>query len=52
MPSPRFIRLKAYITVQVCIKSQMGTKQLPMTLLNSVITLKLIIWVRKKKNVR
>nr|DAH14051.1 MAG TPA: hypothetical protein [Caudoviricetes sp.] len=30
----------------------MGTKQLPMTLLNSVITLKLIIWVRKKKNVR
>lgn len=30
----------------------MGTKQLPTTLLNSVITLKLIIWVRKKKNVR
>ena len=30
----------------------MGTKQLPMTLLNSVITLKLIIWVKKKKNVR
>nr|DAP66626.1 MAG TPA: hypothetical protein [Caudoviricetes sp.] len=30
----------------------MGTKQLPMTLLNSVITLKLIIWVRKRKNVR
>nr|DAF36575.1 MAG TPA: hypothetical protein [Bacteriophage sp.] len=30
----------------------MGTKQLPITLLNSVITLKLIIWVRKKKNVR
>lgn len=27
----------------------MGTKQLPTTLLNSVITLKLIIWVRKKK---
>ena len=48
----RFIRLKAYITVQVCIKSQMGTKQLTTTLLNSVITLKLIIWVRKKKNVR
>lgn len=50
--SPRFIRLKAYMAVQVCIKSQMGTKQLPMTLLNSVITLKLIIWVRKRKNVR
>nr|DAH37708.1 MAG TPA: hypothetical protein [Caudoviricetes sp.] len=30
----------------------MGTKQLPITLLNSVITLKLIIWVRKRKNVR
>lgn len=30
----------------------MGTKQLSTTLLNSVITLKLIIWVRKKKNVR
>nr|DAE35471.1 MAG TPA: hypothetical protein [Caudoviricetes sp.] len=24
MPSPRFIRLEAYITVQVCIKSQAG----------------------------
>jgi hypothetical protein len=43
MPSPRFIRLEAYVTVRVCIKSQMGTKQLPTTLLNSVITLKLII---------
>ncbi len=52
MPSPRFIRLEAYITVQVCIKSQIGTKQLPTTLLNSVITLKLIIWVRNRKNVR
>ena len=29
-----------------------GTKQLSVTLLNSVITLKLIIWVKKKKNVR
>lgn len=27
----------------------MGTKQLPTTLLNSVITLKLIIWVKKEK---
>nr|DAO71026.1 MAG TPA: hypothetical protein [Caudoviricetes sp.] len=29
-----------------------GTKQLSVTLLNSVITLKLIIWVKKRKNVR
>ena len=32
--------------------NKVGTKQLSVTLLNSVITLKLIIWVRKKKNVR
>ena len=31
---------------------KIGTKQLSVTLLNSVITLKLIIWVKKKKNVR
>ena len=32
--------------------TKIGTKQLSVTLLNSVITLKLIIWVKKKKNVR
>lgn len=32
--------------------NKVGTKQLSVTLLNSVITLKLIIWVRKEKNVR
>ena len=31
---------------------KIGTKQLSVTLLNSVITLKLIIWVKKRKNVR
>lgn len=32
--------------------TKIGTKQLSVTLLNSVITLKLIIWVKKRKNVR
>ena len=31
---------------------KIGTKHLSVTLLNSVITLKLIIWVKKRKNVR
>ena len=45
--------VQAYITVQVCIKSQMGTKQLPITLLNSVITLENDYFqVKKRKNVR
>lgn len=37
-------------TLSLIIK--VGTKQILVILLNIVITLKLIIWVRKKKNVR
>ena len=45
--------VQAYIAVRVCIKSQMGTKQLPVTLLNSVITLENDYFqVKKRKNVR
>lgn len=45
--------VQAYIAVRVCIKSQMGTKQLPTTLLNSVITLENDYFqVKKRKNVR
>ena len=38
---------KEFESLRLTIK--IGTKQLSVTLLNSVITLKLIIWVRKKK---
>ena len=38
---------KEFESLSLTIK--VGSKQLSVTLLNSVITLKLIIWVRKKK---
>ena len=41
---------KEFESLSLTIK--VGSKQLSVTLLNSVITIKLIIWVRKKKNVR
>ena len=48
----RMRRNKSKEFESLSLTTKIGTKQLSVTLLNSVITLKLIIWVKKKKNVR